>query len=258
MTRYLICCYSDPSTKGDAGKSLLGAVRIDSPARHVAESLVDEVRHLIQARLGLPNGLDCRVAVLSEPDAVVRWSPVDLALAQRSEELWQQEASSRPEATFHAFLRECGDVAKFLPAVATPAPKPTLRQRKEKAMKNTAEWMLTFARAVEILKKTFDESGIVVRYTELDRQLRKEGWNPETNRLNKDLSENMYIRSIVSQLKGRPPKNSAQKYADWRERFDSYVKFAYETLLKSDRDGMREKDLQAEYRVKKKRLAGLS
>jgi hypothetical protein len=227
---------------GSDKEVLAAAATIDCSSKTQAESLVTK----IQAEFS-----DIKLFVQLEPVDTARWNPLDIALARRRQERWLSSLDSQKEHTENAacfFLRECIETAKFLPQTKSVE----LEQRKVKQMQMTAEWMMAFARAVEILVETFNQEERIEKYTVMAKRLLTENWFSEKpTRLNKDLSENPFVKSIVTKLKTRPPKKKTARYAEWRKDFDMSAKFAFEKLLQSDREGIDWEECKNEYFIKK-------
>lgn len=202
---------------------------------------------------------DAEIAILLTDEALDQWGCVEVAAARRSYENWKKSVDAQQEnPDDHAFycLRECEEIASYIPMpdAALPA-TPLTKERKEKAMKHTAEWLFAFARAIEIIVETFKKTGEKIKFTNLARLLETEGWKPEgTDRFDKDLGEQKDIRALHNKIKNRPKTPDSDEYRKWESEFDEQAKFYFERLIQGDREGLDAATCAEEYRVKKKKL----
>lgn len=212
---------------------------------------------------------DAKIAILFTDEILDQWGCVEVAAARRNYENWKSSSDARQEKPEnHAFycLRECEEIASYIPAVETVTTTASstdngqqessaVKKRKKKAMKHTAEWLFAFARAIEIIIEIFKKTGENFRFTDLAERLENEGWKPEdTNRFDKDLGEQKDIRKLHSMIKTRPKTPGSEKYHEWEDKFDEQAKFYFERLVQGDRDGLDSGTCSEEYFIKKKRL----
>lgn len=225
---------------------------------------------------------EAEISVLTPDQAVSQWGDIEVADGRRRYETWKTSddaKNSSPENHECYFLRECEAIAPYL-SKSSAKPEgdtqeillleaedvPTIDR--EAVMKDTADRILIYARAVELIVETFRETAKNIKYAALIRQLIAEGWFPtydalETdqekekafNSIYKDFNRKDDIRKLKELIGECPVERTGDQYDEWCEKFDQHAKLYFERLVHGDREGMTYEDCRKEYNKKKESLA---